>query len=158
MGKKSTYHSKNGKFTSYDQANIVNDGGQKFRMVRKLEPVDDKQGDGSPPPDVATAENVAKVKAKVDSLASRIAPQWLPLDEVVGQKFVSESGPTASGQIAYTKGRFSLSRKNVRGAWRYFVDAGNGNYREVPPKEARVMFDKAKKKLVHPDDAFEQWG
>lgn len=78
---KKTYHAKNGKFTSFDRANIVNQGGERFKLVRTLEPIKD-QGDGDQQTDPATAENVAQVKAKVSSMAGRIAPQWISLNAV----------------------------------------------------------------------------
>lgn len=87
MGKKSTFHAKNGKFTSYDHANIVNNGGKKFRMVRTLEPVDAKSDAApaadAPAPDAGATESVNRVKAKIRALEGRIAPQWLPLSEVI---------------------------------------------------------------------------
>jgi hypothetical protein len=82
MGKKS-YHAKDGKFTSFDRANVVHQNGERFKVVRTLEPVK-SQGDGDKTNDAtAAAENVAQVKAKVSAMAGRIAPQWIALDEVV---------------------------------------------------------------------------
>jgi len=78
MGRK-TFHSKSGRFTSFNRANIVTQDGEKFKMVRTLEPIE-------PPdnaPDAATAEAVVQVKKKVADFANRIAPHWIALDEVV---------------------------------------------------------------------------
>ena len=81
MGKKS-YHAKNGRFTSFDSANVVHQNGERFKVVRTLEPIK-QQGDSDPSNDSATAEGVTAVKAKVHDMAARIAPQWISLDEVV---------------------------------------------------------------------------
>jgi len=77
-----TFHAKNGRFTSYNRANVVNQDGAKFRMVRTLEPLDPPK-DVEPKPDPSTAEGVVAAKQKVADLAGRIAPQWISLDEVV---------------------------------------------------------------------------
>jgi len=77
-----TYHSKNGKFTSFDNANVVNQNGEKFKVVRSLERVK-SQGDGDTTNDPPATESTVLVKEKVSGMAARIAPQWLPLDEVV---------------------------------------------------------------------------
>lgn len=83
MGKKS-YHAKDGKFTSFNSANVVHQNGERFKVVRTLEPIK-AQGDGDKTNDVpaAAAEAVNQVKAKVHNMAGRIAPQWIGLDEVV---------------------------------------------------------------------------
>lgn len=77
---KKTYHAKNGRFTSFDRANVVNQGGERFKLVRTLEPLDAPK---EPEADPSTAEGVMQAKAKVADLAGRIAPQWIALDEVV---------------------------------------------------------------------------
>ena len=73
-----TYHAKNGRFTSFNRANVVHQDGERFKMVRTLEPLD-------PPkePEPEAAEAVVQAKQKVADLAGRIAPQWIALDEVV---------------------------------------------------------------------------
>lgn len=78
MGKRTTHHAKNGRFTSFNRANTVTQDGERFRMVRTLEPIEPKDV-----PDPATAESIVQVKQKVASFANRIAPQWIALDEVV---------------------------------------------------------------------------
>ncbi|MBW2169145.1 MAG: hypothetical protein JRG69_07790 [Deltaproteobacteria bacterium] len=83
MARKS-YHAKNGRFTSFNRANVVNQDGERFKMVRTLEPLDaPEKDDKTSQPDASTAENVAQAKQKVSDLAGRIAPQWISLDEVV---------------------------------------------------------------------------
>lgn len=82
MAKKS-YHAKNGRFTSFNRANVVNQDGERFRMVRTLEPMDAPEKGEDPAPDASAAESVVQAKQKVADLAGRIAPQWIPLDEVV---------------------------------------------------------------------------
>ena len=82
MGTKS-YHAKDGKFTSFDRANVVHQNGERFKVVRTLEPVK-AQGDGDKTNDApAAAENVAQVKSKVNAMAGRIAPQWIALSQIV---------------------------------------------------------------------------
>lgn len=78
-----TFHAKNGRFTSFNRANVVNQGGERFKMVRTLEPLDAPEKDEAPPPDASAAESVVQAKQKVADLAGRIAPQWISLDEVV---------------------------------------------------------------------------
>jgi len=76
---KNTFHDKRGRFTSYDKANVVNQGGERFKMVRTLEPIKtEKESE----PDASTAEHVNMVKEKVSSLANRIAPHWIPLSKI----------------------------------------------------------------------------
>jgi hypothetical protein len=81
MGKKS-YHAKDGKFTSFNSANVVHQNGERFKVVRTLEPFK-TQGDGDKTNDAPAAEAVTQVKAKINAMAGRIAPQWIGLDEVV---------------------------------------------------------------------------
>ena len=80
-----TIHGKDGRFTSYNRAHTVTKDGERFQMVRTLEPIK-TQGDGdkaNDPPDASTAEGVVQVKQKVHDLSQRIAPQWIALSEVV---------------------------------------------------------------------------
>lgn len=80
---KKTYHAKDGRFTSFNQANVVNQGGERFKLVRTLEPLDPPPKEEPTPAETSTAEGIAQVKAKVRDMAARIAPQWIALDEVV---------------------------------------------------------------------------
>lgn len=80
---KKTYHAKNGRFTSFDRANVVNQGGERFKLVRTLEPLDAPTKEEPTPAETSTAEGVTQAKQKVHDLAARIAPQWIALDEVV---------------------------------------------------------------------------
>jgi hypothetical protein len=80
---KKTYHAKDGRFTSFNRANVVNQGGERFKLVRTLEPLDPPKEPEPTPADASTAEGVTQVKQKVHDLAARIAPQWIALDEVV---------------------------------------------------------------------------
>lgn len=85
MGKAS-YHAKNGRFTSYDKANIVNKGGERFKMVRTLEPIkQDKGKEPEPPPEKsAQAEAILYAKTKVHSMDVEDYGGWVSIDEMCG--------------------------------------------------------------------------
>jgi hypothetical protein len=123
MGKKS-YHAKDGKFTSFDRANVVHQNGERFKVVRTLEPVK-AQGDGDKTNDApAAAENVAQVKAKVNAMAGRIAPQWIALDEVVeaSAKYAGTKLRDALPKGAKLTGKVGPNETYKHGEWLYLVD------------------------------------
>lgn len=80
-----TYHSKSGKFTSYNHASSISDGGKRFKMVRTLEPIKPPE-QASEPTSETPPGDVAEMVMRAQALARRrtgTRGRWLPIDEML---------------------------------------------------------------------------
>lgn len=84
-----SYHDKRGRFTSYNRAHTVTKGGERFKMIRKLEPLSlpaDAESSSDESKDAPSTEEAVEVERSLRGLLAA-SPGWAPLYSVTEAVF-----------------------------------------------------------------------